>query len=155
MAMERRVLLCQPRWICLLGALSCLSASEKARPTTQTQRSREMEMKARCNNTVSLQNVTCFLLKMLISHGKSGGSNNRIAEPVWRVLPQAKLHQQVFILSVEDDKDARCFGVGSVWWNVKEMGDNGKRKLLLVTHHGSLSCQGGRSGGLRPWSSGS
>lgn len=91
-----------------------MNASEKARATTQTHRSRGMEMRARCNIVVSLQNVTCSLQKMLISHGKSVGSKNRTAEPMWRVPQQAKLHQQVFILCTGDDKDGRRGGVGGV-----------------------------------------
>lgn len=73
-----------------------------------------MQLKARCNNVVSLQNETCFLQKMLISQGKRVESNNRIAEPVRRVLRQAKLHQHVFILCMEGDKDARWIVVGGV-----------------------------------------
>lgn len=58
----------------------------------------------------STQAVTEFPQKMLISNGKSMGSNNGTAEQLWQVLLQAKLHQQVFILFMEDNKDARWLG---------------------------------------------
>lgn len=42
------------------------------------------------------------------------------------MLWQAKLHQQVFVLSMEDEMDARCFEVGGMI--ARDKGENGKRR---------------------------
>lgn len=116
----------------------------------------EWQLKAKRESTLSTQAVIQSLQKRLVSNGKSMGSDNRIAERAWRVLWQAKLHQQVFTLSMEDDKDDRWLGVGGVMGSERTIGKMEKNDLvLLVTRHGLLGCQGGRSGGLQPWSSSS
>lgn len=58
-------------------------------------------------------------------------------------------------LSMEDDKDARWFGVEDMMESKKEGKGKEEDDNLLVTHRGWLGCHRGRCGGLPPWSSSS
>lgn len=118
-----------PDGICLLTTLLYLNVSEKGRPATKTQRSRGMAAESKVGDVLSTQVLTQCSQKMLVSRGKGLGSNNRIVEHVWQVLWQAKLHQPVFILSMEDDKDARWFEVGGMMGSETERGRWKKREF--------------------------
>lgn len=113
--------------MCLLRTLSYLNVSEKERLLPKHKEAGEGHVKARCDIMFSAQAVPQSLPKMLISNGKSMGSNQRNADQEWRVLRQAKLHQQVFILSMEGDKDARWLG-REARWGAREKEENGKRR---------------------------
>lgn len=86
----------------------------KEEPLPEHREAGQRQLKAWCDNTFPTQAVTQSPQKMLGSSGKSMGSNKGIAGQTWRVLWQAKLHQQVLILSVEDDKEAGWFVVEGV-----------------------------------------
>lgn len=59
---------------------------------------------------------------MLVSNGEAWDETTESEQVQW-VLWQAKLHQQVFILSMEDETDAMSFGVRGMIGRAK-----GKRK---------------------------